>query len=82
MRRVLRKEARAAHRRRSHDGKVAYDSEWGAECAAADMGRAIPGHRFNHYRCEYCRKWHVGHVPHWKEDKGAKGDEGDGQGGE
>lgn len=48
------------------DGKVRFGHPDTARAAAADVERDHPGndgHPASAYRCSFCRRWHVGHVP-------------------
>lgn len=48
-------------RESAHNGKRPY-SESQARAAAAEARRET-GHDIEAYRCGYCPKWHIGHVP-------------------
>lgn len=48
-------------RRRSCEGKKAYTREE-AKDAAARVSRNS-GEKLVSYRCQFCRRWHIGHPP-------------------
>jgi hypothetical protein len=43
--------------------KMAYTSESAAKEAARQLGRKGKAW-LSPYRCRFCRRWHVGHMPH------------------
>lgn len=47
-------------RRRSCEGKVAYESQVEAARQAGLVRRAHQGGSWAAYRCDFCGKWHVG----------------------
>jgi hypothetical protein len=46
---------------KSCSGKIKFPREDSAERSAAEMMRKKPGEVFEHYKCEFCDGWHIGH---------------------
>lgn len=49
-------------RRKACDGKKRYETCAAAVSASTATGRNFGG-LFNAYHCQFCRGWHVGHIP-------------------
>ena len=46
---------------KSCSGKIKFPREDSAQRSAADMMRKKPGETFEHYKCDFCDGWHIGH---------------------
>lgn len=44
------------------EGKTRWGSEEGVRRFLQGVRRANPGHGLTPYRCQFCHRWHIGHV--------------------